>query len=80
MKLEIKARHPKWIIVSAYIGPKKKLKGLTFPTKYTYYRKKIALTMAQLLNSKYNGLDIWPAKDFEFQVIPYEGADSPKEV
>lgn len=84
MEVMTKPRNPKWIIVSAYIGPKKKFKGLIFPTRFTYYRRKIADVMVRLLNQRagrYSDLFGGPGRDFEFRVIPYEAdADSPKEV
>ena len=80
MKLTVTPRHPKWIVVSAYVGPKAALKGLTFPTRYTYYKKKIAVAMASLLNSKIEDYRRWPGRHFEFQVVPYERpADAFKE-
>lgn len=81
MKLTVPPRHPKWIVVSAYVGPKPELKGLYFHTRFTYYKKKIALTMAALLNKKAKSNYRWPGKHFEFQVVPYEHpADGLKEV
>lgn len=72
MKLTVQPRHPKWIVISAYVGPKNKFRGLTFPTRFTYYRKKIAVGMASLLNNKARVRNLGPSEDWEFQVVPYE--------
>lgn len=80
MKLIVTPRQPKWIVVSAYVGPKVELKGLCFPTRLTYFKKKIALGMAAILNNKVKNYGRWPSKHFEFQVVPYERpADAFKE-
>lgn len=69
-------RNPKWVVVSAYVGRKKSLRGLTYATRFTFYRKKIAETMAGNLNRIACAINFGPGKDFEFIVVPY----SPDEV
>lgn len=81
MKLTVQPRHPKWIIISAYVGNDEDLKGLYFPTRFTYYKKKIALGMAALLNNRVKNYSRFPGRRFEFQVIPNDrSADPLKEV
>lgn len=66
--LPIRPRGPKWIVISAYIGPRKKFKGLTYDTRLVFYRKKLAEVMASVLNNRAGRYGI--GKDFEFRVAP----------
>lgn len=70
MKLTVRPRHPKWVVSSVYVGKKKAFLGMHYPTRLTFYNKKLATRMASFLNNKVKHLERWPAKDFEFQVIP----------
>lgn len=61
---------PEWTIRSFYIGKKKSLQDISFPTGYEFGSEEEAESYGSALNSI--RVDRWPGHEFEFRVVPIE--------